>query len=113
MGDDLYEDTSPGFGMDQAILDQLYQISNAIDGVNVRLDKLEGRMSTLEPKIEATEEQTGKVVRDLNVIHQFQKSYRERLSAIELMMIDEPLLSSTPPPKRCSSVPEEVVDDVK
>jgi hypothetical protein len=115
MGNDFYEDTNPGFGIDQLILDELYQITKSLEGVSGRLDKLENRMEVLESKMEGAGEQTARVVRDLNVIHKFQKGYAERLSGIEQMMIDEPLFSNTPPPSaaRCISDTPEASDDVK
>lgn len=80
-------DTDVHGNLQKAILDELR-------GIRQRLEKIEDRMEQIE-------ERMGRMVTDISTIHEFQRTYTSRLTAVEKVCIDMPLrstVSSTPTP---------------
>lgn len=91
------QDTNPGMDLQQAILDELQKIRRGLEGLNDRVGGLEERVE--------------QVVRDLNTVHMLQRTFTQRMGAIEQLFVDTPLEtaktpSSPPPTRKISAVPD-------
>jgi len=86
------EETGVELDIQPIILEELCTIRGDLDCIKQRISKLEAIMREYM-------ERTEQVIKDLNTIYAFQKTYTSRLSAIEEVCADVPLKSSTPLPK--------------
>lgn len=78
------EDTSPDMNVQQAILQELQNVSREIGELAKRIEHLEERVE--------------QVVTDLNTVHSLQRTYTGRLAVIEQMCVDQPLVTAKPTP---------------
>ena len=85
------EDTDPNMSLRQTILDELHRIRSDLRGINERIEKVEERLGGLEQRVEDT-------IRDVSVVHELQRTYTGRLTVIEQMCVDKPLVTATPTP---------------
>lgn len=72
----------------ERILETLLTMGEDIKKISERLDNLESRQKKLEEKM-------NKLAMDTDTIHKFQRSFAERLSAVEQFCVDLPLMSAS------------------
>ena len=95
MSDERREDTDPSINILEQILTALRDIKKELGEVRERLSGLEDRQKEMDSQLR-------NLIVDVNVVHELQKTFNDRVGGLEKMCVQKPL-RSTPLPRSARS----------